>query len=138
MKTRTAERAQFLADVLATAVEHNGYGFFDVTEWHWADEIDPSEWFATIVDSEDDSPTWRLDIETMAEGLGVIRRAIPATDDDGTYLVNAETFERLEYGGRSRDQLLLADRTNGDDGDVDVISALAVLECALFGRVVYA
>lgn len=138
---RTAERNQFLADVLVTAIEHRGYGFSYAVEYVYDDDA-PENTYAVIRDryDEESTETFRVTVDTMAKGLGIIRRAIVATVEsgEGTYLHNADTFEQLYYGGDNRSDLLLADRTNGEDGDVDVIGALAVLECALFGRVVYA
>lgn len=139
MRERTEERKRFLADLLCTAIEHAGYGFPMAREWEYADEA-PGEAYALIRDRYDpDDKTWhRVDIDTMAKGLGVIRSAFIATCDRGTHHHNKDTFECLHFGGDERTELLLSDRTNGDDGDYDVVGALAVLECALFGRVVYA
>ncbi len=126
MKRRTPERAQFLADMLTTAIEHGGYGFTANVDYVW-DVADPHDVYAVVYDrheAEDDpsarDKTWRIDIDTMAKGLGIVRKM-----DDATH---AQWVRDLK----------LADRTNGDDGDYDVIGALLVLECALFGRGVYA
>ncbi len=148
---RTPERERYLALLLACAIEHGGYGFPGVVEWHCPAER-YGEWFAIIFDRYDidedkyssweaaanDAPSFRVDLDTMARGPGIIRRAFWATAEDGnTYMHNAETFERLGFGGDERTQLLLSDRTNADDGDYDVIGALAVLECSLYGAVIY-
>lgn len=137
--TRTVEREEFLAYLLVGAIEHYGYGFPEIIKWHCPDERF-GEWFAVITDryDETDPTTWRVDIDTMAKGLGIIKRAFMATCDRGTHYHVADSFECLGFGGDERKELLLADRTNGDDGDYDVIGALAVLECALFGQVIYA
>lgn len=137
VRKRSEARGKFLTDLLTTAVENHGYGWFHVEQYKWEGRA-PEDVFAVITETEDDTPrTFTITIDTFAKGLAVIRDAIVATSDDGTYLHNAETFERLGFGGTERDELLLADRTNGDDGDYDVIGALAVLECGLFGEVVY-
>ncbi len=82
--------------------------------------------------------TWRVDLDTIARGLGIIRNAVMReVPNDGPVPHNKVTGERLYYGGESRKLLMQADRTNGDEGDWDVISALAVLECAIFGAVRY-
>lgn len=149
VKTRTPEREQFLADLLCGAIEHCGYGFPGVAEWHCPDGR-PGEWYALIVDryDEDDNTVHRVDLDTMAKGLGIIRRAFVATDGvptkyqpsgsgDAIY-VHPTTWERLYLGSELRSDLLECDRSNGDEGDYDVIGALAVLECAMFGSVTYA
>lgn len=154
MKTRTRERAQFLSDLLIGAIEHSGYGFAQVVEYEPEPDGDPAGTFAVIVDryldegDEGYGVTHRVDLDTMARGLGVIRRAITVTDgtpnawqpqgSGDVVLANADTFERLYVPSELRRELLECDRSNGDEGDYDVIGALAVLECALFGRVVYA
>jgi hypothetical protein len=127
MKTRTAEREEFLSNLLIGAIEHHGYGFPGVLEYRWEGRK-PAEVYAVIydryeVDEDSDAkpePTWRVDIDTMAKGLGIIRKK----------------YAGEGYADWVKD-LQRADRTNGDDGDYDVIGALAVLECALFGEITY-
>lgn len=132
-RTRTRKREQFLADNLARAMEHGGYGFPTCVEYYTPDGK-PGEWFAVIEDryteegEEEYGTTWRVDLETVAKGFGVIRRWHAG---DGTHDDDWKPARWVK-------DLLLADRTNGADGDIDVIGALAVLECALFGKVVYA
>ncbi|MFC4089330.1 hypothetical protein [Micromonospora sp. GCM10011541] len=135
-RTRSAERKQFLTDVLITAVEHCGYGFFTSKEW----EPDADEPYAVI--QWHDGEEWleqRIDLDTISKGLGVIRRAVMReTERDGEVLHNSKTGERMYLHPEQRKNIMLADRTNYDEGDLDVVDALAVLECALFGRVEYA
>lgn len=138
-RTRSAERNQFLTDLLTTAVEHCGYGWFTTPDvYEWDGELGTAH--AEIV--EFDGGEWvkhRIDLDTFAKGLGVIRRAeLREIEHGDVVLHNAETGERLYMSRGLRKDILEADRTNGDEGDIDVVGALAVLECALFGRVVYA
>lgn len=124
-RKRSPERAQFLADVLTTAIEHSGYGFPGVIEYIW-DVPNPADAYAVIIDRyEEDNGTrserWRVTVDTIAKGFGIVRKKYGSDVQAGSNLAD----------------LLLADRTNGDDGDVDVIGALAVLECALFGEITY-
>lgn len=148
---RTPERERFLADVLTTAVEHQGYGFFHVLRYRW--DCPPVETYALIEESPDyvsgdEAAIWRIDIETTSKGLGVIRGAryaaansadphAPGANGEVAVLFAADG-KRLYFGGQPYRDLMLADRTNGAEGDFDVIAALAVVECALFGQVVYA
>lgn len=126
MTKRSPEREEFLANMLDGAIEHAGYGFSYALEYKWED-LPPAEQYAVIEDRyvEADDPeygkTWRVDIDTMAHGLAVFR----------------DKVKDLETPAEWVKLLLLADRTNGDDGDCDVIGALAVLECAVFGEIVY-
>lgn len=127
-KKRSAEREQFLSDLLVTAIEHAGYGFPGIVEYEPEPDGNPGASFAVIYDryeededQDEPSKTWRIDIDTMAKGLGVVRK-----------------FRRDgKAGAQFVTDLLLSDRTNADDGDYDVIGALLVLECALFGDQVY-
>jgi hypothetical protein len=122
MTERSPERAQFLADLLVTAIEHSGYGFPEL-RGPYVHDGPPESWHAVIgnrygdgdAGNEDGVTEWDVTVDTMAHGIGVMRA------------------KRL--GGKA---FWLADRTNADDGDFDVLDALAVLECALFGEVVYA
>lgn len=149
MRDRTPERIQFLSDLLIGAIEHAGYGFPHTLE----SKLDAgTDSYAVIVDryelDEDDeeipdsAPRFRIDLDTIATGLSLIRRALVVTDGtDSTepaVYANPDTFERLYLGDGQRKNILLSDRTNGDDGDMDVIDHLAVLEIALFGAVTYA
>lgn len=153
---RTAERVEFLGDVLVGAIENYGYGWFLVEEYH-IPEDDPSSWFADIIAEDDDEKTvHHVDLDVLARGFGVIRDAkLDTTPTETRYLDyggekhpyevggetvlhNAKTGQRLFMSEAQRANILLTNRTNGDDGDMDVIDYLAVLECALFGQVVYA
>lgn len=142
-RERSAERAEFLSDLLVTAIEHYDYGFPAVHEWVW--DVPPAQMYAVISDRYEEGAEadvrYRVDIEVMARGLGVIRRAKLATVEDfdgpAEVLHNAATGQRLYLSQPARRDLLQAERTNGEEGDIDVIGALAVLECALFGAVVY-
>lgn len=126
MRARTAERNEFLADLLITAIEHSGYGFPAALEYETSEDA-PAETYAVIYDRYEESPTgpewkptktWKVDVDTMATGLGNLRRKYSAKTSG--YL--SELFE--------------ADREN-DAGITDVVGALAVLEAALFGDITY-
>ncbi len=129
---RSFERESYLFDLLACAIEHCGYGWFDVLEWSW-DEDKPAEAFAVIQDQEE-GDQFRVTIDIMAKGLRVIRESYPRGEQGRLWTRDGKL---LGFGGKARKRLILSDRTNGDDGDYDVIGALAALECGLFGEVVY-
>lgn len=135
---RTPARIEFLVDVLTTAIENYGYGQFETDDYKHSDG---AESFATIRFYDDPENIHRVTLDTLAHGLTVIRDAVkrdaetfPAGD---TVLHNAKTGQRLYMSSEMRANILLADHTNGDDGDLDVVDALAILECALFGAVTY-
>lgn len=135
---RTAKRTEFLGDVLVGAVENYGYGWFKVEDYH-TPEDDPASWYADIVAEDDDEGiVHHVDLDVIAKGFGVIRDAVLRETAGEAVLHNAKTGDRLYVSEGQRANILLSNRTNGEDGDMDVIDYLAVVECALFGQVVYA
>lgn len=125
MRTRTAERETFLKDIIITAVENYGYGWFSVSAY------DPDNGTARIHE-EEEGTSHSVNVETIARGIGVIRRAEIVNGD-----LMAEDGKPLYMSEGHRKRILESSREN-DAGELDVIDALAVLECGLFGRVVYA
>lgn len=135
---RSKERVEFLTDILTGAIECGGYGWFSVDEYKWEDMGERA--YAVVTEDDDDSATHRIDLDVIARGLGVIRSATmgPVLDRDGDeVLCHAATGERLFVGPHRRREIMLANRSNGADGDLDVIDYLAIVECGLFGAVVY-
>lgn len=149
-KSKSIERQIFLADVMITAIEHAGYGFPGLVRWDLDMDREPSVSTATIVDryaedeKEDDaSPTYiTVTLDTIAAGIGVIQRAEireivdHAFSDPDRVLHNAKSGQRLYLSRDSRKEILEASKAN-DAGEIDVVLALAILECALFGAVTY-
>jgi hypothetical protein len=136
--TRSDERTEFLTDLLTTAIENGGHGWFTVDEYIWED-VAPGGAYALV--TEDDGvhhEQHRIDLALITAGLTVIREAVPTQAAGGVVLLNANTHEKLYLSPAQRDKILLADRTNGEEGDFDSIDALAIVECGLFGKVVYA
>jgi hypothetical protein len=119
---RTEERNEFLASILVSAIEHAGYGFPGILKYSGL-TMDADS-YAVIYDRYEETPdgsanwapkqTWRIDVDTIAKGIGILRkRNYPGTRD-----------------------LIEADREN-DATEIDVVGALAIVEAALFGDVVY-
>lgn len=141
---KSAERTQFLADVLVTAIENYGYGAFTTDKWSIDVDVDADPNAYALVNFED-APgetvpvQHRVNADTMAHGIQVISDAVlqGGDDEERRLLVNGKTGERLFMGRGQRKAILEASREN-DAGELDVIDALAILECALFGKVVYA
>jgi hypothetical protein len=136
------ERIECLNGILDTAVEHNGYGFFYI----YTDGRDDPEPYILAIDKEDEGEDWPktilIDLNTIRKGLDVINRSTmqvdPKDPNAGPVLHNIDTGERLYLSPDIRKQLMLCNISNGEYGDYDVIGALAVVECGLFGKVVYA
>ena len=133
---RTAEREQFLADVLTTAVEGGINDWAYVSEYKHeytpvpvaqthaiVHEVDPNE---GIEEDEDGYAVrgLRVDIDVIAKGIGVIK----GLDFQPNYFGDGGAYWR---------EFLLADRTNGDDGDYDAIVADWIVQAGLFGQIVY-
>jgi hypothetical protein len=91
---------------------------------------------------DDDDQRHEVNLDTIAHGIGIIRNAVMRVDakypDDGEVLHNAKTGERLHLSRDERDQILCADRDYDEAVNLDSVDASAIVECALFGKVVYA
>jgi hypothetical protein len=136
----TTRRQEFLTDILTGAVENGGHGWFVVHEYVWEDTTEP---YAVIEeDGDTDNETFRVDLGVIRKGLHVIGQAemreLTEGHDAGTSVLhNAKTGQRLYLAASRRAEILKASRTNGEDGDLDVLDYLAIVECALFGAVTY-
>ena len=138
MTKRTEKRAQFLKDVLVTAVESYGY-----TPWFQFDNYNPDNGTVTVYHDENedgeysDGP-YQINLDDVARGLRLYREAWA---DPPTYTSPTTGETTLMYPARNtgsyRYQLLVADRTNGDDGDFDVTTADSVLQMAVLGKEIY-
>jgi hypothetical protein len=120
MTARTDKRKQFLTDVLTTAVEGGINYWADVHEYKH--DVPLGDAYAVVQDSDDDTePKHRVTIDTIAKGIA---SQIKANKDrpKGAYWWS----------------FVLANRTNGDDGDFDASIADAILQAGIFdGEVVY-
>lgn len=150
---RSPERVQFLADILVGAVENGGYGGLQAQEWHCPEGQEP-DWYAVMYEVENPDVVHRLDLDVIAKGVGVISRAkvqlfrcARAHDhrycDDGEMVLhNAKTGERLFMSQEMRRNIVAASFENdaagaSNGGDLDVIAYMAVMECGIYGQVVY-
>ena len=130
MVTSTAERTEFLTDIVVTAIENYGYGWFSVEDY------DCDNGTARIFDQHDDDAPYSVSIDVIAKGLGEVRDARMHDAGDESYLVSRQG-KRMFMPQGMRKSIMEADREN-DAGNLDVVDALAILECGLFGQVVYA
>ena len=126
---RSIERKEFLSDLLIQACYHSGYGFAEV---EWATKIDYTQDFADpfradITDRYEEESAeiddahagvHQVTIDTMARGINLIVKRLD--------LVSAEHRKRI----------MVASKAN-DASDLDVVDALAILEIAIYGKVVY-
>nr|WP_296774146.1 hypothetical protein [Rhodococcus sp. (in: high G+C Gram-positive bacteria)] len=124
MTQRTAERTEFLSDLLLTATSGITY---------WATVTDPEALVEkvrtrtaiesiTLVDQEESS-THTVTLDDVARGLQQLSSG------------------SLNYSNMGYDEtparLRLLDKTNGDESDYDAFDADAVVQAALFGKIVY-
>lgn len=131
---RTAERIEFLSDILTTAVEGGINDWAEVSEYkheYCTPPVAKADTFAIVHEiEEDDEVGTKVTIDTIARGIRVIKNM---KRSDGT------PFQPNYFGdgGSYWRQFLLADRTNGDDGDYDAIVADWIVQAGLFGEIVY-
>lgn len=109
MAKRNDKREEFLDDVLTTAVEGG------VQYWCM---VRQGEGDAYLLIDHEDGQRHKVNIETIARGWG---------------LYKGESISGQDYGK----QAMLANQTNGEDGDYDADVADIVLQLGLFGKVVY-
>lgn len=125
---RSPEREEFLADILTTALE-GGIGYWsEATEYRW-EGLAHKDYYAVIVDAEadgedEDFPESRIDIDVIAKGIATIK----GFDYQPNYFGDGGAYWR---------EFLLADRTNGEDGDYDAIVADWIVQAGLFGEIIY-
>lgn len=134
MASRTKERSVFWADVLTTAMEHSGYGnWFRRDEYvpYWDEDTspagdgftaDPVQAYAIItVDDEEvgeeHGKTFRVDADFLAHGFSVLTAPGKCSDSYRARLMEAYN--------------------DHEAGELDVFDALNIVECAVFGEVVY-
>lgn len=125
---RSQARKQFLFDLFTTAIE-GGINYWAEVEGYRCSldgtKEDLDGFYATITRSEGD---WdgekRIDIEVIDRGLALFRQQV----SDG----------KIGYpgGGDYFEQLVVADQSDGDDGDYDACGADCVVQLGLFGEVV--
>lgn len=121
MATKSDARAQFLSDVLSTAVEGGVQYWAEVLSYAWNDQEvgRQANASATLTDKEeDDGKVFTVTLDTIAKGWG---------------LYQGTSISGREYGKQAQ----LANRTNGEDGDFDADIADQIVQLGLFGEVVY-
>jgi hypothetical protein len=118
--TLTAERAEFLGDIITGAVE-GGIGYWSaVSRYRWQD----CDTHATVHVLKDDESGYEeegltLDYAAVERGLRLIR-------EGGCGLST-----------RLRNRLLVADRSN-DAGQLDAFDCDVIVQAGLLGEIVYA
>lgn len=114
---KSAKREQFIQDLFVTAIE----GGID----YWANfqsinKIDkPGDtlgwWYESVHIIDDDGDSYVIDKNTIVKGINMLVK------------LNADRDKHL----------ILANRTNGDDGDFDALDADKIVQFGLFGELVY-
>lgn len=133
----TIEREQFLI-ALANMALDAGEVWFAVD----GESRDKESGSAIICDLlEDCNPFHRVTFATMRKGLGVIKYSAmdnwhnAATDEDEQHLITSKGL-RLYMTPEHRHRILSANKKS-DLTEIGTDDALAILECGLFGQVVY-
>lgn len=116
-RKRSPERIQFLEDVLTTAIEGGIQYWSEVFIYN----ID-GETFATIADEDGE---YNITIDTIAKGI----RILTTGDNAG----HAFSMCGMDYWK----QFILANKTNGEDGDFDADIADNIVQAGIFGEIVY-
>lgn len=130
---RSAQRTQFLSDVLSTSLH---YSWFELLEADWDKgtatikaEHDTDEWQTHEIGPDDVARGLRM----YREWLEGKREAYPGQWEAGFERNKGERAGASYYGW----QLIKADRTNGEEGDFDASTADSALQFAVFGHLIY-
>jgi hypothetical protein len=119
MATRSAERTDFLATVLVTAVE-GGIGYWCEARNFW--------W-----DYDDDHKFTTASVEVREEEATAWRKVTLATIERGIRRVGSPDFEvNNEWRG-----WILAGSVTNDTGVIDSDAAETIVQAGLFGELVY-
>lgn len=130
MANRNAEREQFLADVIVSAVEGGTNYWAQVSEYHHSG-IDPAtskNTYAVLHELTDDESSYkkegmRLDVNAIARGIRRIVNRIPLD-------------EHIGVNNTLRATIAAADRLN-DAGEIDADGADVIAQAALLGEIKY-
>jgi hypothetical protein len=126
LRKRSAEREQFLSDVMTTAVEGGINYWASVSDYRWDAPFDQQG--VTVYDHSGD--------ELPPEG----KRVTPEDIASAISKMRANKDGLFAWAHRSESywvQFWLADRTNGEDGDYDAGIADCILQVAVFGDVIF-
>jgi hypothetical protein len=128
-RQRSDERNQFLTDVLTTAVEGGINYWAAVSGYQWDVPLGQAhvDVWETEETDDDYGTHWpdtyfphRVTVDTIAKGIGIL------------------VAERKGHSPASYwHQFVLANRTNGEEGDYDAGIADDILQAGIFGKVVY-
>lgn len=118
MANRSTAREQFIQDILGTAIE-GGINYW--ANYQTINKIDKPEdiigwWYESVHIIDEDGNSYVIDKNTIIKGINMIVKR------------NAERDKAL----------ILANRTNGDDGDFDALDADKIVQFGLYGKLVYA
>lgn len=110
---RSEERREFLADLVIGVAED-----FGTNPWRYIVEYDCDAPRAVIEEVEYDQRRYEITPDTMAAGLGRLRRG------------------EIGMNSRMLAAILAGDRDN-DAGDIDAYDADMIMQAAIFGELVY-
>ena len=118
MANRSAAREQFIQDILVTAIE-DGINYW--ANYQSINKIDKPDdivgwWYESVHIIDEDGGSYVIDKNTIIKGINMIVKR------------NAERDKAL----------ILANRTNGYDGDFDALDADKIVQFGLFNDLVYA
>lgn len=140
MATRTAEREQFLADIITAAIE-GGTGYWAVTlRYKWQD-VPPAEVHAVIM-PEEEGDEWAVNFRQTA---GRKPNTQDALDAKMAHRIDIDTIasgiskivaNKVTVNGTIKGVIVAADLDN-DAGMIDADAADCIVQAALFNTLVY-
>ena len=141
MSNRTAERLEALSYILSDGLSYS---------WFRVEEFDDEAVTATVWTTDDDSDDeedftvkHEITADDVARGLRMVREYFNGERElyKGEWAYHLERDPNWTPTKGSTDsylyQLIVFDRTNGEDGDYDANTADMVMQFAIFGEVRY-
>ena len=117
MAKRSEKRVEFLNDLLTDAIE----GSIN----HWLESID-----AKLVKPSDDATSWYYEYAKIVDLDGDEHTITLDTIVKGMQFIVKRNAERDK-------DLILCNRTNGDEGDYDALDCDKIVQFGLYGELVY-
>lgn len=115
---KSAAREQFIQDIFVTAIE-GGINYW--AKYQSVNKVDKPDdyigwWYDSVHIIDEDGDSYVIDKNTIVKGINMIVKR------------NAERDKAL----------ILANRTNGYDGDFDALDADKIVQFGLYGKLEYA
>lgn len=134
----STDRRRFLHGIFTTAIEGGINYWAQTSAYHWSDNgsDDINGFYADITECEEGDTNLRIDLDTMARGVQLfVKYCRGEITTQGEPVPEADQQEIPE--GHYWREFLVAEQTQGRDGDYDAGVADEIVQFGLFGKSIY-